>query len=369
MFARLSPVVRILIFLSLVLGMISCKGEDRMPTWEKVWDPGIDPENYQTYTIEVFKDQLYATVSSFTETYSSSKDGLIFRSSDGKTWTPVSELVSELGNYDHINDLSVFQEKLYIAPGDFHSWQPCEILRTSDGVSWETVLPAESSSHSFLSMVVFKDMLYVNGISDKPPSHVWRSANGEKDTWELVADFPDMKYPGTFEIFKDWLYLISDSQAPSHIWRSQDGVNWEVVVADGFGNPKNDSGGAFETFNGYLYVGIGSFQEGGIGQVWRSKDGKTWEPVVQDGFGNPKNVKIDGLVAYKKYLYAYTVNWDGCMLYRSKDGKNWVPANEQGWGDPLNWTSHLNTDQAVFKGDLYMGIYGQKGGLLKMVNP
>ncbi len=378
MFTKLSNVVRILILFSLVLGMASCRGEDPIPTWEKVFDPGIETVNdYQTYTIEVFKDQLYATVSSGSNTFSSSKDGLIFRSPDGKTWTPVTEFGFDLGNYDHISDLIVFQDKLYIIPADWDNQQPALILRTTDGTNWESVDSIGFSFQNFAQFVDFKGMMYVNSSGKDFTSHVWRSASGDRNSWKIVAAFPGMNFPGTFEVFKDWLYMISDvyqevsgTNSPSQIWRSQDGENWKMVIADGFGNPKNDSGGAFETFDGYLYAGIGSFQEGGIGQIWRTKDGVTWEPVVEDGFGNPKNVKIDGLVAFQKYLYAYSLNWDeGCMLYRTKDGKNWVVANEPGWGDPSNWTSHLNTDQTVFKGDLYMGIFGQKGGLMKMVNP
>ena len=105
-----------------------------------------------------------------------------------------------------------------------------------------------------------------------------------------MVDFPGWNFPGTFQVFKGALYLASDyvlsppdwEPAPDQIWRTFDGTNWEVVVADGFGNPGADGLGGFAEYKGYLYVGAESGEEGGA-QIWRSRDGLTWEPVSLEG--------------------------------------------------------------------------------------
>ena len=202
---------------------------------------------------------------------------------------------------------------------------------------------------------------------------IFRSPTGDSGTWQEVIDFPGWNFPGSFQVFKGALYVASDwvftpswEPAPDQIWRTYDGVNWEMVVGDGFGNLPIDDLGGFAEYKGYLYVGEGIDAVHG-GQIWRSKDGLKWDPVIMDGFGNPLNEKIDGLVVYQGELYAYTVNWtEGCSVFRTKDAKSWELVNEPGWGNPTYATSHLTSAQAVFKGDLYMGVIGPQGVLLKM---
>jgi hypothetical protein len=266
-------------------------------------------------------------------------------------------------------------------------------MRTSDGVNWETVVTAEDLGITwsdedftfygqFHKFGVFEGMLYANidyydPVADFTISTVFRSPNGDPGTWEKVIDFPGWNFPGTFQVFKGALYLASDyvytppdwEPAPDQIWRTFDGTTWEAVVPDGFGNPGTDGLGGFAEFKGYLYVGAESGEAGGA-QIWRSRDGLAWESVSLEGMLSEHDYKIDGLVVYKGELYALADNqMEGASVFRTKDAATWERANEPGWGNPDWWATLHSTDQAVFKDELYFGVLGSHGALVKMVHP
>ncbi len=378
-----------------------------LPTWGTAFDPSsymLGPY-HQIQVVEVFKGNLYAVAGDpqwFDWEVDRDSAAQIFRSRDGKIWKPASEIGFGLGAveddcgtnyYDTAWDMQVFEGYLYMTAFDSCFTRPGMIMRSADGLNWETVATTQelgsewncegSCFGQFFKLGVYKGMLYTsfnyyNPEADMVTSFIYRSPNGNPGTWEELIEFPGWYGPGSFFEFKDTLYLASDtiyapdwSELPDQIWRTVDGVNWEVVVADGFGNPGTDSMGAFATYKDYLYVGEGVYyEEGYAGQIWRSRDGLQWEPVVMDGFGNPLDVKVDGLIVYNGYLYAYTVNWEeGGSVFRTKDAVKWERVSEPGWGNPTNIATHLNSGQAIFRGELYMGQIGPQGVLVKMVKP
>jgi hypothetical protein len=400
MFRKMLFVVCVITILSLMGSGQAFAKKDVLPTWETAFDPGPDMlGTYFVHSVEEFKGDLYTVAGSGWFGEDPVTAGRLFRSPDGKNWEPATDLGFGLGvteddcspnYYDTSWDMIVFQEQLYLLPFDNCYLRPGVILRSSDGTNWETVVTAEELGKSwydtwygqFHKLAVFKGMLYANmdyydPVTEFTASNIYRSPNGDPGTWEEVINFPGWGYPGTFHTFKGALYVASDGiytppdweEAPEQIWRTFDGMNWEMVVGDGFGNPGTDGLGAFADYKGYLYVGAGTY-EGNGGQIWRSKDGLHWDPVILDGFGNPLDEKIDGLVVYEGELYAYTVNWSqGCSVYRTKDAKSWERANEPGWGNSQFATSHHTADQVVFKDDLYMGVVGVDGVLLELVHP
>lgn len=397
--------VCIAVIASLLGSGLTFASED-LPTWEVAFDPVsyLASPYYMVHAVEEYKGDLYAVAGDPGWLHwgePSSAPGQVFRSPDGKNWEPASEPGFGLGEFDDICavnnayetawDMAVFQDKLYVLPYDGCYTLPGVILRSSDGDTWESVATTQEFGltwtdgmadyySQFHKLGVFQDMLYVNVenfdmASGMMVGLVYRSPTGASGSWERVLELPGWGSPGSFHVFKGALYIASDSiytpyweGLPEQIWRTFDGVNWEMVVGDGFGNPASDGLGGFADYKGYLYVGASPGD--GSGQVWRSQDGLAWEPVVLDGFGNPLNEKIDGLVVYLGDLYAYTLNWvEGCHVYRTKDGLTWVPANEPGWGNPTYAASHLESAQAVFKDELYMGIVGPQGVVVKMLHP
>lgn len=383
-----------------LLGSGLASASKGLPKWETAFDPGpyMSDGDYLIMSVEEFKENLYIVAAGMDD-----QGGQVFRSPDGKNWEAVTEAGFGLGAvedvcapnyYDTSWDMVVFQGKLYLLPYEQTCYlRPGLIMRTSDGVNWETVVTAEDLGFilpvddltfygQFHKLGVFKGMLYANLDFYDPEvefttSIIFRSPNGDPGTWEEVMDFPGWNYPGTFHVYKGALYVASDGvlsppdevPAPEQIWRTFDGLNWEMVVGNGFGNPGSDGLGAFADYKGYLYVGAESGEEGGA-QIWRSKDGLAWEPVSLEGLLSANDVKMDGLNVYHGELYAHTVNWtDGCSVFRSKDAKTWERVNEPGWGNPDWATSHHTAAQVVFKDELYMGVLGDHGVLLKMVHP
>ena len=264
-------------------------------------------------------------------------------------------------------------------------------MRTSDGQNWESVATTEEFGlywggfAQFHKFGVFEGMLYANVENYDPVNNqfvakIYRSPSGDPGTWVDVQSLPRWGSPGSFHVFKGALYMDSDGRYDidqdwnyiplnEQVIRSFDGVTWETVF-DGAdqGIDVNDTIGGFADYKGYLYVGNGV--NPGEGQIWRTQDGLQWEMLDLTDFGTPLDYKVDGLVVYHGYLYAYTVNWEiGGSVFRTQDAKTWERVNEPGWGDPANGATHLESDQVVFKDELYMGVIGPQGKLLKMVHP
>jgi hypothetical protein len=405
MYRKWMAAVCVAVLISLSLGGLA-KAQDPLPTWEIVFDPGTVFENpdYFVHSVEEYKGDLYIVAGDpgwFDWETPRINAGQIFRSPDGRNWEPASELGFGLGStddacgpnyYDTAWDMAVFQGQIYVMPADACYLRAGLILRSSDGVTWESVIEADafiptwsdefSVYHAqFHKFGVFKGMLYANLDyynldTEFTESAILRSPSGAPGSWELVIDFPGWGGPGSFHVFNGALYLASDGiytppdwePAPEQIWRTFDGVKWEMVVSDGFGNAGTDGLGGFADYKGFLYVGVGMYE--GSGQIWRSQNGLEWEPVILDGFGNPLDEKIDGLVVHQGELYAYTVNWtEGASVFRTKDAITWERVNTPGWGNPSYGTTHLASGQVTFRDELYLGIIGPQGVLLKLVHP
>lgn len=407
MFRKMMFALWILVVCSLLGGGLAFAGEE-LPTWEIALDPSpFMPEPYYfVHAVEEYKGDLYTVVGDplwFGDEWRESA-GQVFRSPDGKNWEPASDIGFGLGavedacgvnSYDTSWDMIVFQDKLYLAPYEICYLRPGVILRSNDGLAWESVATAEDFGliwndgefdyfGQFHQLAIFNGKLYANidyydPVTEFDVSAIFSSPNGDPGTWEQVINFPGWDGPGPFHIFKGALYVVSDwvitpdwEGAPGQIWRTFDGVNWEMVVDDGLGNPLEYNFGGLADYKGYLYVGMGALftESGQVGQLWRSRDGLQWEQVDISGLLSQNDVKIDGGFVYHGKLYIYTVNfYEGGSVFRTKDAKTWERVNEPGWGNPSWGTTHLASDQVAFKDDLYMGVAGPQGVLLKMVHP
>jgi len=138
---------------------------------------------------------------------------------------------------------------------------------------------------------------------------------------------------------------------------------WERVSTNGFDNKYNVEVTSMAIFNGYLYVGTNKFSivppgkilgTGDFGcEVWRSSDGITWEQVNEEGFGDDDNDKACSMTVFDGYLYVGTSNWStGCEVLRSSDGKEWTQVNSDGFGDKINYDAG---SMIVFGNYLYVG--------------
>jgi hypothetical protein len=210
----------------------------------------------------------------------------------------------------------------YLYAGTWYLWWDddgneivkAQIWRTADDKNWEKVFEADENGAA--ALVVFKEYLYCGSWGGK----IWRSKNGVN--WqEVVPDgFGDINNGiARFALYKNDLYASTWNWATgTEIWSTTNGKTWNQVVNAGLSADPNNGGAiASEVFQGRLYWGtFGGWMASG--QIWRT-DGKTTEAVITDGFGNPDNSGISSLAAYGDYLYAGVANRVGSQVYGSDD--------------------------------------------------
>ena len=371
-------VLTILLLLSLVATTTAAAkgGPDKQPTWEQAFDP-IPPmgEGANTWHGVEFKGNLYFVF------WGTDNVDHVWGSPDGKSWSLAWKATDIQEGFEGIGTMFVFKNQLYLYLLDWEGELPAQVMRTPDGQHWEAVASNEATETyftDFTESTSFQGALYLVNIyvgETSFASRLWRSTSGDPGTWEEVVVFPDWDGVASFASFKGALYAQSNGvniynpstleweMLPTQILRSYDGVSWEPVNTDGFGEPMNFMGGGLAAHKGYLYAGTGSLDVSG-GDIWRSRDGLSWEPVTTDGFGRPANLVMLGFATYKGMLFSYSAGWEGIEVYASKDGLHWNLTNEAGWGLGIN-RDHA---QVVFKGSLYLGVIGP-AGVMKLAKP
>lgn len=284
--------------------------------------------------------------------------------------------------------VAVFDGYLYVVTrnlGGAEVWK-----RRLAGGTWREVTPSwPASTTRALALAVFGDRLYVG--TDR--GEVWRTAGeltlrpcvpaifrpgclplpGLPRTTELWSEVTptDPKWPAT-EItslagFDGHLHVAAS--APLQIWRAPDGVAWEEVVPDAFGDPVNNHSGKFGVYRSQLYVGTSREVPGGTGlsdtglEIWRTGDGTDWEPVVATGeadallpggFGLPANATATALVPFRSRLYVSTVNHeDNAQIWRF-DGAEWEEVTPPDITGPFVSIPRVQT-MAVFRSRLFAG--------------
>jgi hypothetical protein len=369
-------VVTIILLLSLLAtSTVSAGMGPKPPIWEQVFTPQTYiGENVNARAAAVFKGALYYLF------YGPTTGDQIWVTKNGKDWSFAWDPNSIQEGCDVIDYLSEFKGKLYLTLACPTEWNKKQIMRTSDGQTWEEVAYIEDTaevgtwySGGFAS---FQGSLYVGRCTAFPDGvdcRLLRSINGDPGTWEEVMVLPGWEEIASFYTFKGALYVSSwfaSNGVGAEVWRSFDGLSWEPVTLDGFGDEGNIATWSFGQKDRYLYLGMGN---GNGGQIWRTKDGMDWQPVNQDGLGDPSNLAF-GFVTYQKMLYAYSLNLDeGCRVYASRDGILYTPVNEPGWGDPVNNMVRSDIAWVIFKGALYMGVsdfFGSApGGVFRLGPP
>ena len=107
------------------------------------------------------------------------------------------------------------------------------------------------------------------------------------------------------------------------------------------------------------------------GQLWRTMDGLHWEMVIGDGFGDISNIKVESLLVNDGLLYAATYNdQTGTQIWRSADGISWEQVIANGFGDSNNFSTLWNNAVTEFQGHIVIGTWNDaEGGELWMSTP
>jgi len=360
-------VITIVLLLSLVAtSSVSAGQSSKLPKWEVAFDAAQYGLGH-TFSGAVFKNKMYFN-------FSAESGDQVWSTPDGKNWSLAWQASSVQEGYESIMSMTVFKNQLYLDLYDQGGEFPTRVMRTRDGKNWETVIIADTTEtyfHEYTTFTTFNGAIYAGGLyctslpEDYCENFLIRSTSGDPGTWEKVTQFLDVGI-ASFETFKGALYMSGEGERVQ-IWRSFDGVNWEPVITDGFGEATNDRSGGFGVLGGFLYLGTGLSDPNG-GDIWRTRDGVNWEPVTLNGFGDPNNAAFAGFVTHKGLLYTYSASETGCQVFSSKDGVHWKPANKPGWEDPNKVAVYREFGRVIFKGKLYMGTFWA-GSVMKLVMP
>jgi hypothetical protein len=150
-------------------------------------------------------------------------------------------------------------------------------------------------------------------------SALWRSRTGDYGDWERVFSTGEggasvrwmAEHNGRF-----YLALAYDTYEaappPGEIWVSDDGLCFEPLVEDGFGNPNNRGMEFVISFNGWLYAGTKNDVEGY--EIWKLEGpaGSACKTkVVDHGGPNPRNEIAGTPVVYRGRLYVGSIIFFG----------------------------------------------------------
>jgi sugar lactone lactonase YvrE len=215
-----------------------------------------------------------------------------------------------------------------------------------------------------LSLASFNGMLYAGTDNPNTGAQLWRNSADTAGQWGALTTngFGDPNNGGIDHLlaFNGQLYAgtwnwneTTNSSLGGQVWRSANGTDWTRVVNNGFGDVNNGEVVRFAVFGGQLYAGTWSYSPTRGAEIWRSATGDagSWSRVVANGFGDSKNEAIISMAVFNGQLYAGVINSvTGGQIWRSADGVTWSPANAAGFGFSSNW---VVSALAAFDGYLY----------------
>jgi hypothetical protein len=206
----------------------------------------------------------------------------LWRSTDGKTWTQVSDKTP----YDGYSEMVVYKGKLWAVKKSVWS--------STDGKDWTQVLAKTPfGTRGYGELVVFKDKMWQLGSG----SDVWNTTDGKN--WTCVTKaLPCGKRSATaVAVFKDKLWLMAgNTNKPNDppeqgykqfttyndVWCSADGKEWTRVVEHAPWPER--MWGVAEVYAGRLWLvgGYSNRNKKNLGDVWCTTDGKTWRQFKSD---------------------------------------------------------------------------------------
>ncbi|MDY6853747.1 MAG: hypothetical protein SWO11_03410 [Thermodesulfobacteriota bacterium] len=343
------------------------------PQFEQVNINGFgNISNRYSWSMKVFNNYLYVG------TRNHDDGGEIWRY-DGTDWENVVSGGFTSMNNTGFRNMAVLNGAIYA--GTNNEISGAELIRSFDGTNWEVVIDngfGNMENASIRGMKVFIGYLYI-GLQNTAdgPGQLFRTEDGTNFTPVTLDGFgnTDNASIHTLEVFNGRLYAATKNREGGlQVWRNSDvdGLIFEMVVgpgaatSEGFGNKRgNRTPMDMHIFNGQMY--IGSINAGRGFGVWRTSDGLTYEQVVFNGFGDFGNAYPWRFETYENHIWLGTFNYlniifnKGGSLWRSSTGNldEWEEMIGRhgiymgyGFDNPCVWGIR---SFAVFQGKLYIG--------------
>ncbi len=267
------------------------------------------------------------------------------------------------------------------------NWNGAQIWRCplsggcDQATDWQRTTVTGQGDHDFIftPFQTFGTDLYVasasyyqvGGVDKTDGAKVWRL---EGDTWVNAGLTLDTNQPGEVAVLTSIQslaefsgYLLAGTadwvnNNPGQLWR-YDGINWDYLTLDGFGDPHNNSISSMVMFNTNLYVGVGNNFTGA--KLYRYNASFGLSPIMTDGFGDPNNTSIQSLAADGSFIYAATHNSvTGLQIWRSgNEGASWDKfLSTDGFGSSLNAGPDLSSSLLLANNRVYLGTWNNTNG-------
>ena len=183
------------------------------------------------------------------------------------------------------------------------------------------------------------------GTNNSKGAQIWRVRFDTLASWEKVLDFASIDSTTTVTtylyVWQNTLSAGTFSGGPNrtgaHIYQSSTGNPGTWVknsgVGNGFGSLNNVNIAGIIEFNSQLYASTQNRASGG--ELWRTSDGQVWNRVIANGFGNPRNEELHRITAAQGQLWVTTFGPapTPTQVWRSSDGLNFVQSNPDGFQD------------------------------------
>ncbi len=270
--------------------------------WVSVTSNGFgDPDNIGIEHMATFRGQLYAGTLMRDDV--ATKSAQIWRSPSGAagSWTQVTPS-GLAATQKEIGRLVVFKDQLYATTWSYTDTVGCEVWRTTgdSSVTWTRVVSngfGDAGNVAVISTEVFNGQLYAGTFNFTSGGEIWRSPSGAAGSWTQVN--PDgfgnasNIIISALAVFNNYLYASTRATGGTgigiQVWRCQtcDGSDWNKVVDNGFGDATNAHGSAMEVYGSHLYLVVGN-RTNGL-QAWRTANGIAWENIGRDGLVGADN--------------------------------------------------------------------------------
>ncbi len=335
--------------------------------WQEIVDGGFNDNNNVEFYLETFGDYLLVSTGNYNYDTYTSTGGEVWLCNINTGCDQESDFSRVIsGGFGNIDNEYIYLTTIgdYIFADTFNLTTGFELHRSSDGINWQQIGAdgLGTSNNLFINFIYKVDnSIFLSTFNTDDGSQIFKSIdNGESFTQVGSSGFGSVYNIGIYTLreFGEYIYWSTYNDNGLEIWRCpKDASNFERVVNGGFGDVNNYSSYNLREFNGYLYTITNNYglHDYGTGtELWRTANGLDWEQVEEDGFGNSGENSYSGRIGLMQDYMYITVQGDltGVEIWRTQDGENFEQINNDGFGNINNIASWFNISS--FNNQIYV---------------
>jgi parallel beta-helix repeat protein len=272
----------------------------------------------------------------------------VWSSSDGVTWTQVTDSAAFLPRDSHTS--VVFNNQMWVIGGYGNVGEggaPLnDVWSSSNGVTWTqaTSSAAFPPRDSHTSVDFNNQMWVIGGYRYSDTNDVWSSSDGVTWTQATASAIFSARTGHTSVVFNNQMWVIGGYDVngeTNDVWSSSDGVTWTRKTAMAGFPPRN--GHTSVVFNGKIWVIGGENDTAYFNDVWSSSDGVTWTQATDSAAFSARAYHTSVVFNGKMWVIGgYNVSGDTNDVWSSSDGVTWTQATDSAAFPPRD--GHTSVD-------------------------